>query len=122
MDALIGLGGTDRSLDIVGIATAVALLVLARLLLAGLFGGLAAALDGNASVGRVFAFLYTFFLLASCGRSLVLLAVDVIFGRRTHRAPPRIFRDVTQAVVYVIVVLITLRAVGVEPSSLLTTS
>ena len=139
MDALIGLGGTDRSLDIVGIATAVALLVLARLLLpaadkpraqlpfaylllAGLFGGLSAALDGNVSVGRVFAFLYTFFLLASCGRSLVLLAVDVVFGRRTHRAPPRIFRDVTQAVVYVIVLMITLRAVGVEPSSLLTTS
>ena len=139
MDALIGLGRTDRSLDIVGIATAVALLVLARfllpaedksrarlpftyLLLAGLFGGLAAALDGNVSVGRVFAFLYTFFLLASCGRSVVLLAVDVVFGRRTHRAPPRIFRDVTQAVVYVIVLMITLRAVGVEPSSLLTTS
>jgi small-conductance mechanosensitive channel/CRP-like cAMP-binding protein len=139
MDALIELGKTDRSLDIAGIATAVALVVLARILLpaadkprarlplvflvlAGLFGVLAAALDGNASVGRVFAFLYTFFLLASCGRSLVLLAVDVVFGRRTHRAPPRIFRDVTQAVVYVVVVMMTLRAVGVEPGSLLTTS
>jgi len=139
MDTVIGLGVTDRSLDIVGIATAVALLVLARiflpaadkprarlpfvyLLLAGLFGGLAAMLDGNVSVGRVFAFLYTFFLLASSGRSIVLLGVDVVFGRRTHRAPPRIFRDVTQAIVYVIVVMITLRAVGVEPGSLLTTS
>ena len=139
MDTVIGLGVTDRSLDIVGIATAVALLVLARiflpaadksrarlpfvyLLLAGLFGGLAALLDGNASVGRIFSFLYTFFLLASSGRSIVLLGVDVVFGRRTHRAPPRIFRDVTQAVVYVIVVMITLRAVGVEPGSLLTTS
>jgi small-conductance mechanosensitive channel/CRP-like cAMP-binding protein len=134
-----GLGLTDRSLDVVGILTAIALLALARwllpnddkprarlpliyLCLAGLFGALAAVLAGNASVGRIFAFLYTFFLLASCGRSAVLLAVDVIFNRRTHRAPPRIFRDVTQAVVYVIVLLLTLRAVGVEPSSLLTTS
>ncbi len=139
MDALIGLARTDRSLDVVGIATAVALLVLAHfllpkadkartrlplayLLLAALFGVLAAVLENNASVGRVFAFLYTFFLLASCGRSLVLLAVDVVFGRRTHRAPPRIFRDVTQAVVYVVVLMLTLRAVGVEPGSLLTTS
>ena len=139
MDALGGLGLTDRSVDVVGIVTAVALLGLARwllpkddkarirqplayLLLAALFGALAAALEGNASVGRVFSFLYTFFLLASCGRSLVLLAVDVIFNRQMHRAPPRIFRDVTQAVVYVVVLMLTLRAVGVEPSSLLTTS
>ena len=138
MEAL-GLGLSDRSVDVVGILTAIALLALARwllpkedkprirlplvyLLLAVLFGGLAAVLQSSMGVGRVFTFLYTFFLLASCGRSLVLLAVDVVFGRRTHRAPPRIFRDVTQAVVYVIVLLLTLRAVGVEPSSLLTTS
>jgi small-conductance mechanosensitive channel/CRP-like cAMP-binding protein len=131
--------GSDRSVDIVGIATAVALLALARwllpredkprarlplvfLLLAGLFGGLARLLGATHDVARVFAFLYTFFLLASCGRSLVLLAVDVVFGRKTHRAPPRIFRDVSQAVVYVVVLLLTLRAVGVEPGSLLTTS
>jgi small-conductance mechanosensitive channel/CRP-like cAMP-binding protein len=139
VEALIGLGKSDHSVDIVGIATAIALLALAQsllakddkprtklplayLLLAGLFGALAAVLDSNASVARVFAFLYTFFLLASSGRSIVLLAVDVVFGRRTHRAPPRIFRDLTQAVVYVIVLMLTLRAVGVEPSSLLTTS
>jgi small-conductance mechanosensitive channel/CRP-like cAMP-binding protein len=139
VQGLGGLGLTDRSVDVVGILTAVALLALARwllpkddksrirlplayLLLAGLFGALSFVLEGNANVGRVFLFLYTFFLLASCGRSLVLLAVDVIFNRRTHRAPPRIFRDVTQAVVYVVVLLLTLRAVGVEPSSLLTTS
>ncbi len=138
-DALVGLGLSDRSVDVVGIAAAVALLALARwllpkddkgrvhlpftyLLLAGLFGALATVLEGNATVARVFSFLYTFFLLASCGRSLVLLAVDVIFNRQMHRAPPRIFRDVTQAVVYVVVLLLTLRAVGVEPSSLLTTS
>jgi small-conductance mechanosensitive channel/CRP-like cAMP-binding protein len=139
VESIVGPGISDRSVDVVGIATAIALLGLARfllskqdkprtrlplayLLLAGLFGVLSVILGSNANVGRVFSFLYTFFLLASCGRSLVLLAVDVIFGRRTHRAPPRIFRDVTQAVVYVIVLMLTLRAVGVEPSSLLTTS
>ena len=139
MEALLGLGGSDRSVDIVGFAAAIGLLALAQwllpkddkprarlslayLLLSGLFGGLTALLGSDHSAARVFAFLYTFFLLASCGRSLVLLLVDVIFGRRTHRAPPRIFRDVTQAIVYVIIVLITLRAIGVEPTSLLTTS
>lgn len=139
METLTGLGGGDRSVDIVGITTAVALLLLARwllplddkprirlplayLLLGILFGALSFVLGSNASIARVFSFLYTFFLLASCGRSIVLLAVDVIFGRKTHRAPPRIFRDLTQAVVYVVVLMLTLRAVGVEPSSLLTTS
>jgi len=139
LEGILGLGKIDRSVDVVGIATAITLLALAHfllgkedkprtrlplayLLLAGLFGILAAVLESNANVARVFAFLYTFFLLASCGRSLVLLAVDVIFGRKTHRAPPRIFRDLTQAVVYVIVLMLTLRAVGVEPGSLLTTS
>jgi small-conductance mechanosensitive channel len=139
VEALIGFEKTGRFVDLIGIATAFALLALAHLLLgkedkprtrlplaylllALLFGALAAVLDANAGVARVFAFLYIFFLLASCGRSLVLLAVDVFFGRRTHRAPPRIFRDLTQAVVYVVVVLVTLRAVGVEPGSLLTTS
>lgn len=139
MEGLVGLARGDRTVDVVGFATALALLVLARwllphddkpririaltyLMLSVLFGALAAILEASSGIARVFAFLYTFFLLASCGRSLVLLAVDVVFGRKTHRAPPRIFRDVTQAVVYVVVILLTLRAVGVEPGSLLTTS
>jgi small-conductance mechanosensitive channel/CRP-like cAMP-binding protein len=76
----------------------------------------------GSAIARVAAFFFWFFVLASGGRSLVLLAVDVAFGRKTHRAPPRIFRDLTQAVVYLIVLMLTLRAIGVEPSSLLTTS
>lgn len=137
MEAL--LGPNDRSLDIAAIASAVVLLVLVRLLLpkeargrariAGVylalslvFGALSWVVDPRATVHRVFLFLYYFFVLASSGRSIVLLAVDVVFGRRIHRAPPRIFRDLTQAVVYVIVLLLTLRGIGVEPGSLLTTS
>lgn len=121
------------------IGAAVVLLILARvflpktdrsrariaavyLVLALVFGVLSLAMDERASVHRVFLFLYYFFILASSGRSIVLLAVDVVFGRRMRRAPPRIFRDLTQAIVYVVVVMLTLRAVGVEPGSLLTTS
>jgi small-conductance mechanosensitive channel/CRP-like cAMP-binding protein len=132
-------GPNDRSLDIAAVASAVVLLVLARLLLPKgergrsriaaiylvlsiVFGALALVVDERATVHRVFLFLYYFFVLASSGRSIVLLAVDVVGARRIHRAPPRIFRDLTQAVVYVIVLMLTLRGIGVEPGSLLTTS
>lgn len=130
---------TDRSVNAIGILTAAILFVTARSLLPKddrtrarlplaylvfslVFGALSYLFPPTVGAGRVFSFLHTFFLLASCGRSIVLLGVDVLFGRKTHRAPPRIFRDVTQAVVYVIVLMFTLRAVGVEPGSLLTTS
>jgi len=139
LNLLGGFGGGDRSVDMVGFATAVALVLLARWLLPAYarprvkqplvyvvlavpFGITTAFLGSRAGMGRVCAFFYTFFLLASCGRSLVLLGVDVVFGRRIHRPPPRIFRDVTQAIVYVVVVLVTLHKIDVEPSSLLTTS
>jgi small-conductance mechanosensitive channel/CRP-like cAMP-binding protein len=129
----------DVALDAIGFGIAIVLLLAARLLLpredrsririaavylvlAVFFGLCTYIVDDAASIDKVLLFLYYFFLLASAGRSLVLLAVDVVIGRRTHRAPPRIFRDLTQAVVYVIVVLLTLRGVGVEPGSLLTTS
>jgi len=139
LSSLLGLGRADESVHVVGFATAFGLLGLARfllpaadkhrtrlpfmyVLLAVLFGLLTLMLGNVDGLGRVAAFLYYFFLLAAAGRCLVLIGVDVVFGRRTHRAPPRIFRDVTQAIVYVIVVLLTLRAIGVEPGSLLTTS
>jgi small-conductance mechanosensitive channel/CRP-like cAMP-binding protein len=129
----------DRSAELAGVIVAIVLLALARWLLAAedkkrarqpfvylvvsIIVGIATFfVDPKQDVGRVLQFLSTFLLLASIGRSIVLLGVDVVFGRRTHRAPPRIFRDVTQAVVYVVVMMLTLRAVGVEPGSLLTTS
>jgi small-conductance mechanosensitive channel/CRP-like cAMP-binding protein len=129
----------EHAVGAISIIASVVFLVLARLLLphddrdrtkvAGIYLALAAVLGGLAwivppgtSMGRAIDFFYWFFLLASAGRSLVLLAVDIAFGRRAHRAPPRIFRDLTQAVVYVIVLMLTLRMVGVEPGSLLTTS
>lgn len=63
-----------------------------------------------------------FFLLASIGRSGFLLFVHALVGRRRVQPLPKIFQDLLQGLVYAAVVLITLRAAGVEPGSLLTTS
>ena len=62
------------------------------------------------------------FLLASIGRSSVLLALDGIASRRMSRPMPKIFRDIIQSVVYVALFIVALRTAGVEPGSLLTTS
>jgi small-conductance mechanosensitive channel/CRP-like cAMP-binding protein len=61
-------------------------------------------------------------LLASIGRSGVLLVLDVVLGRRTHRPLPRIVRDITQGLVWIAILLAALRTAGVEPGSILTTS
>ncbi len=92
------------------------------LLLAVLFGAVTALISAEARVGRITGFLYTFFLFSSSARSAVLLLLDVLLARRTHKSTPVIFRDVVQAVVYFIVAILTLHTVGVEPGSILTTS
>jgi small-conductance mechanosensitive channel/CRP-like cAMP-binding protein len=71
---------------------------------------------------RALLFASTFFLLASIGRSLVVLLIEVRAARRTARPAPRIFRDLSTAVVYLAVALLALRAIDVEPGSILTTS
>jgi small-conductance mechanosensitive channel len=139
VEAFLGYLKGEHAMGAIGVVTAAVLLGVVRLLLskadrnrsriAGAYLGLAVAFgiaewispDGS-SVEKTIDFFFWFFVLASCGRSLVLLAVDVVFGRKAHRSAPRIFRDLTQAVVYVIVLMLTLRAIGVEPGSLLTTS
>jgi small-conductance mechanosensitive channel/CRP-like cAMP-binding protein len=52
----------------------------------------------------------------------VLLVLDVTLGRRLIRPFPRIIRDITQGIVYLVVLLAALRSAGVEPGSILTTS
>jgi small-conductance mechanosensitive channel/CRP-like cAMP-binding protein len=64
----------------------------------------------------------TLLLLASIGRSAVLLVLDVFVGARLQRPPPRIVRDLTQGIVWLAILLAALPIVGVEPSSILTTS
>ena len=139
VDGIVGFIKGEYALGAVGIGVGLGLLAIARLLLpreergrtkiAAAYLGLALffgvgtwLLPAGFSTEEPAEFFFWFFVLASCGRSLVLLAVDVVFGKKTQRTAPRIFRDLTQAVVYVIVVMLTLRAIGVEPGSLLTTS
>jgi small-conductance mechanosensitive channel/CRP-like cAMP-binding protein len=61
-------------------------------------------------------------ILASIGRSAVSLVLDVGFGRRMSRPTPKIIRDLVLGIVYFFVALASLRAAGIEPSSILTTS
>lgn len=139
VQAIVGFFRGQYALAAIGVIAALVLLAVVRLLLPkadhnrtriaaiylvlSIVFGIAEWLSPTGStVEKTVDFFFWFFVLASCGRSLVLLAVDVLFGKRTQRSAPRIFRDLTQAVVYVIVLMLTLRAIGVEPGSLLTTS
>jgi small-conductance mechanosensitive channel/CRP-like cAMP-binding protein len=139
VEPVLNPGHSDHTAELLGFGAAVVLIVLARALLPAeekrrarqpifflglsvVFGFVAAWVDDKPGLDPLFTFLYALFLFASLGRSVVLLGVDVVYLRRAHRAPPRIFRDFSQAVAYIVVVLLTLRAIGVEPGSLLTTS
>ena len=64
-----------------------------------------------------------FFLLASLARGVYLLLLHSVVSRYVGGAEvPRIVRDLVQALLFVGVFLATLRAAGVEPTSILTTS
>ena len=129
----------DFSSEMVGLPVAALLLLVAVALLpagqrrrarqgAGLLlssvvlGVLHLLFPNDAAAGRVLLFAATFCLLASMGRSVVVLALDVAIERRTARSTPRIFRDLSTGVIYLLVGLVALRSVGVEPGSILTTS
>lgn len=61
-------------------------------------------------------------LLLSVARSFYLLVLFLMLQRGEKRSLPAIFRDIIQVAVYAIVAVVVLRAAGVEPGSLLTTS
>lgn len=63
-----------------------------------------------------------FVLLAALGRLAFLLCVTWFLGVRLKRPLPTIFADIIQVLVYLVVALVTLRSIGVELGSLLTTS
>lgn len=123
----------------VGVIIALALLVAARLLLpaderrlvrlplfflvlfgAAWTGSLFAPADSAA--GRLTRLCELFMLLASVGNSLFLIVIRAVLAKRLGFPVPRIVQDIIQIGVYIAVALITLRAAGVEPSSLLATS
>lgn len=129
----------DLHSEVVGLPLAVVLLALAIVLLpAGerrrarqgavllalslIVGGARLVVPNEGAIDRLLLFATTFCLLASMGRSTVLLILDVIIERRTARPTPRIFRDLSTAVIYLMVALVALRAIDVEPGSILTTS
>jgi small-conductance mechanosensitive channel/CRP-like cAMP-binding protein len=62
------------------------------------------------------------FLLAALGRGAGIFVLDVVLGRRMRRPLPRIIRDLSQAVVYLLLALPALHAAGIELTTLLTTS
>ena len=94
-----------------------ALLVLNLLLVT-----LGSAIPEKVVAARPISVIATFFLLAATARIVFLLVVDGIFAGRLGRPLPKILRDILQGVVFLFVGLATLRAAGVEPGSLLTTS
>jgi small-conductance mechanosensitive channel/CRP-like cAMP-binding protein len=71
---------------------------------------------------RIVIVVAAFLLLASLGRGAFLLLVDTFWNRRSRNALPQILRDVLQAALFFVIGLLVLRAAGVEPGSLLTTS
>lgn len=73
-------------------------------------------------VARLLEFVSVFAVLGSIARSVFLLGVMSRVARRFTRPWPRIHRDLLQAFLYFAVGLVALRAVGVEPGSLLATS
>ncbi len=79
-------------------------------------------LDDASPASRSLRIIAVLLLLLSIGRSSFLLLVDYVLGRRVVHPLPRIIRDIVQGLIYAAAGLITLRAAGVEPGSLLTTS
>jgi small-conductance mechanosensitive channel/CRP-like cAMP-binding protein len=70
-------------------------------------------------VARAFEVVALALLLAALARAGVLLVIEVMLRQR---AIPKIIRDIVQAVVFAAVAIIVLRAIGMDPGSLLTTS
>jgi small-conductance mechanosensitive channel len=77
---------------------------------------------GDSNVAHVLVVISVLAILASIGRGAVSLVLDVGFGRRMSRPTPKIIRDLVLGIVYFFVALASLRAAGIEPSSILTTS
>jgi small-conductance mechanosensitive channel/CRP-like cAMP-binding protein len=137
--SLLATAEADLTSELVGIPVALLLLVAAYLLLpraeryrtrqgayllaVSLVCGVGhQLLPAEATVRRLLLFAATFCLLASMGRSGVILFVHLLFERRTARPSPRIFRDLSTGLVYLLVALVAMRSIGVEPGSILTTS
>ena len=105
--------------DAIGIVVAIGLLVLMRALLPSRSRSLVRQplafltvhvfaraflllLTPGTATARIVSLVSVVFLFASMGRSAVLLVLDVVIEPRLARPLPRIFRDIVQGLVYVV--------------------
>ncbi len=77
---------------------------------------------GDSALGHMIGVVSLGALLATIGRSAVVLVFEVVLHRRLSTPVPKIIRDIVQGLVYVVVLLAILRTVGFEPGQILTTS
>jgi small-conductance mechanosensitive channel/CRP-like cAMP-binding protein len=97
-------------------------LPLALIILHLFFVAVGSLVPETAALSRPVSVVTTFLLLSATARILFLFVVDAIFAGRLQKPLPKIVRDILQALVFIFVMMATLRAAGVEPGSLLTTS
>jgi small-conductance mechanosensitive channel len=76
--------------------------------------------DGS-RVKEAISFVALLALLLAIGRLAGVLVLEVLFNRKLGRPVPTILRDIAQGVIYVFLLLAALRAIGFDPSSILTT-
>src|SRR5262245_47036842 len=88
----------------------------------GVFSAASLVLRQGTRARGTFEVLALLAVLLAFGRLLTVFLLDWLIGRRLRQEPPRIVRDVVEAVFAMVAVLVTLRSVGVDPTSLLTTS
>jgi len=123
----------------VGLLTAAALLLLGRILLPTsgrrhlrfplvalllhlVVLGVHALLPEGSGARHPVALFALLLLLFSIGRSGFLVVVHSVLRRGVTRPLPKIFKDILQGAIYAGILLVVLRAAGVEAGSLLTTS
>src|SRR5690606_34089289 len=92
------------------------------LVLCGVAWAIALFYERDTYAGRLLRLAQLFLLLASMGKSSFLIVIHAVLAKRLSFPLPRIVQDIIQIGVYLGVALITLRAAGVEPGSLLATS
>lgn len=83
--------------------------------------GLGLAVPKGTSLAGAVSFVALLALLLALGRILGLLVLEVLFRHKLQRTVPAILRDIAQGVLYLFLLLAALRALGIEPGSILTT-
>lgn len=86
------------------------------------FRGVQYFVEDSTAFGKMVSFVSLGALLATIGRTAVVLVLDAIATRRLSTAVPKIIHDIVQGIVWFVILLAILRSAGVEPGQILTTS